>query len=89
MKRLESTIRRIAGSPPNRLTLYAPRTLSLVPNRVTLHFYYFMKKLLILALGAASLGLGACNRSSCPAYTSAKTTAAPVTASTATPIVRQ
>ncbi|WP_375419347.1 hypothetical protein [uncultured Hymenobacter sp.] len=27
-----------------------------------------MKKLLILAAGVASLGLGACNRSSCPAY---------------------
>ena len=48
-----------------------------------------MKKLLILAAGAATLSLGACNRGSCPAYSSAKTTAAPVTASTATAIERQ
>ncbi len=50
-----------------------------------------MKKLLILALGAATLGLGACSRrSTCPAYTtSAQGHAAPVTASTATPIVSQ
>ncbi len=48
-----------------------------------------MKKLFILAVGAATLGLGACNRSTCPAYSSAKTTAAPVTASTASAIERQ
>ncbi len=60
------------------------------PNRVILHFLiYRMKKLLILAVGAATLGLGACSRSTCPAYTSAKATAAPVTASTATAIERQ
>ena len=50
-----------------------------------------MKKLLILAAGMATLGLGACNRQSCPAYgnrTSSvihkSTSVAPVTASTAT-----
>ncbi|WP_166648226.1 hypothetical protein [Hymenobacter sp. UV11] len=48
-----------------------------------------MKKLLILAVGAATLGLGACNRQTCPAYTSAKAQAAPITASTATSIERQ
>ncbi|MDO7884125.1 hypothetical protein [Hymenobacter cheonanensis] len=48
-----------------------------------------MKKLLILAVGAATLGLGACNRQTCPAYTSARSAAAPVTASTATAIERQ
>ncbi|MGI4820638.1 MAG: hypothetical protein ACRYFV_05445 [Janthinobacterium lividum] len=48
-----------------------------------------MKKLFILAFGAATLGLGACNRSTCPAYSSAKAASAPITASTATPAVRQ
>ncbi len=48
-----------------------------------------MKKLLILAVGAVTLGLGACNRQTCPAYTSAKAKAAPITASTATAIERQ
>lgn len=49
-----------------------------------------MKKLIILALGAATLSLGACSRrSTCPAYTSTKSHAAPITASTATPIARQ
>jgi hypothetical protein len=48
-----------------------------------------MKKLLILAIGAVTLGLGACNRGSCPAYSSAKSTSAPITASTATPVVQQ
>ena len=48
-----------------------------------------MKKLLILAVGAATLGLGACSRSTCPAYTSVKSNVAPVTASTATAIERQ
>ncbi len=48
-----------------------------------------MKKLLILAVGAATLGLGACNKRSCPAYTSTKSAAAPLTASTATAIERQ
>lgn len=48
-----------------------------------------MKKLLLLAIGAATLGLGACNRQTCPAYTSAKSAAAPVTASTATAVVSQ
>lgn len=52
---------------------------------------FSMKKLLILALGAATLGLGACSRrSTCPAYTtSTHGHAAPVSASTATPIVSQ
>jgi hypothetical protein len=51
---------------------------------------FAMKKLLILALGAATLGLGACSRrSTCPAYTSTKGHSAPITASTATPIVSQ
>jgi hypothetical protein len=48
-----------------------------------------MKKLLILAIGAATLGLGACNRSTCPAYTSAKAASAPITASTAVSVERQ
>lgn len=48
-----------------------------------------MKKLLILAFGAATLGLGACNKHACPAYTSTKAASAPITASTATPIVQQ
>jgi hypothetical protein len=48
-----------------------------------------MKKLLILAIGAATLGLGACNKSTCPAYSSAKSTNAPITASTATPVAQQ
>ena len=48
-----------------------------------------MKKLLILATAVATLGLGACNRGTCPAYSSAKAAAAPITASTATPAVRQ
>jgi hypothetical protein len=47
-----------------------------------------MKKLLILAIGAATLGLGACNKQTCPAYTSTKSSAAPVTASTATSVER-
>lgn len=52
---------------------------------------FCMKKLLLLALGAATLGLGACSRrSTCPAYTtSGQGHVAPVTASTATPIVSQ
>lgn len=48
-----------------------------------------MKKLLILALGATTLGLASCGKSTCPAYTSAKAASAPITASTATPIERQ
>ena len=52
-------------------------------------FLLFMKKLLILAIGAATLGLGACSHSTCPAYSSAKAKAAPITASTATAIERQ
>lgn len=49
-----------------------------------------MKKLLILAVGAATLGLGACNRNStCPAYSSAKGAPAPITASTAVPVSQQ
>jgi hypothetical protein len=48
-----------------------------------------MKKLLLLAIGAATLGLGACNKHTCPAYTSTKSAAAPLTASTATAIERQ
>jgi hypothetical protein len=48
-----------------------------------------MKKFLILAIGVATLGLGACNRQTCPAYTSTKAAAAPVTASTAVAVERQ
>lgn len=48
-----------------------------------------MKKLFILALGAATLGLGACNRKACPAYSSAKAAPATITASTATPVAQQ
>lgn len=48
-----------------------------------------MKKLLLLVLGAATLGLGACNKQTCPAYTSTKQAATPLTASTATAIERQ
>jgi len=48
-----------------------------------------MKKVLILALGAATLSLGSCSRGTCPAYSSAKAASAPVTASTATSIVSQ
>ena len=49
-----------------------------------------MKKLLLLAVGAATLGLGACNHSTCPAYSATKpAAAAPITASTATAIERQ
>jgi hypothetical protein len=47
-----------------------------------------MKKLLILAFGAATLGLGSCGKSTCPAYTSAKAASAPITASTATPVAQ-
>jgi hypothetical protein len=46
-----------------------------------------MKKLLILVAGVVSLGLGACNRQSCPAYgnhASVVHKSAPITASTAT-----
>ena len=31
-----------------------------------------MKKLLVLALGAATLSLGACSRHTCPAYSTGK-----------------
>ncbi|NML64692.1 hypothetical protein HHL22_05685 [Hymenobacter sp. RP-2-7] len=48
-----------------------------------------MKKLFILALGAATLGLGACNRKTCPAYSSAKAAPVGITASTATPVAQQ
>lgn len=48
-----------------------------------------MKKILLVALGAATLGLGACNRKTCPAYSSAKAAPTTVTASTATPVERQ
>ena len=48
-----------------------------------------MKKLFILAIGAATLGLGACNKQTCPAYTLTKSTAAPITASTAVAVERQ
>jgi hypothetical protein len=48
-----------------------------------------MKKVLILALGAATLSLGSCSHSTCPAYTSAKAASAPITASTSTSIVSQ
>jgi hypothetical protein len=49
----------------------------------------FMKKVLILALGAATLSLGSCSRGTCPAYSSAKAASAPITASTATSVVSQ
>jgi len=52
-------------------------------------FFIFMKKLLILAIGAATLSLASCGRSTCPAYTSAKPASAPITASTSTSVVSQ
>ena len=53
----------------------------------------FMKKLLILAAGLATLGLGACNRQSCAAYGNRaeihrSAPATDVTASAATPATR-
>jgi hypothetical protein len=48
-----------------------------------------MKKVLILALSAATLSLASCGRSTCPAYTSAKPASAPITASTSTSVVSQ
>lgn len=53
------------------------------------YIFIFMKKVLILALGAATLSLGSCSRGTCPAYTSAKAHAAPVTASTTSSVVSQ
>ena len=52
-----------------------------------------MKKLLILAAGLATLGLGACNRQSCAAYGNRaeihrSAPATDVTASAATPATR-
>lgn len=50
-----------------------------------------MKKLFLLAAGAATLGLGSCN-SKCPAYTSTKAAnrvASPVLASAAAPAAQQ
>ncbi|WP_345073414.1 hypothetical protein [Hymenobacter fastidiosus] len=51
-----------------------------------------MKKLLLLA-SVALLGLGACNKVKCPAYTSTKAAnhiSSPITASTVTtPVARQ
>ncbi len=52
-----------------------------------------MKKLLILAAGVATLGLGACNRQTCPAYGNRAeihqaTPATDATASTAAPAAR-
>ena len=72
---------------PNNLTTPGPYLWCLTLPFST--FYYNMKKLLILAVGAATLSLGACNRGTCPAYSSAKATAAPVMASAATPAARQ
>ena len=48
-----------------------------------------MKKLLILAVGLTTLGLGACNRKTCPAYSSAKAAPTTLTASTAAPVAQQ
>ncbi len=51
-----------------------------------------MKKLILLAAGAAAFGLGSCSKAKCPAYTSTKAAnrvASPVTASAATPAARQ
>ncbi|QHJ09464.1 hypothetical protein [Hymenobacter busanensis] len=49
-----------------------------------------MKRVLLLTVAAATLGLGACNRTKCPAYTKAATRVSePVTASAATPAERQ
>lgn len=51
-----------------------------------------MKKLILLAAGVASLGLGSCSGGKCPAYTSTKAanrTASPVMASAAAPTARQ
>ena len=51
-----------------------------------------MKKLILLAAGAATLGLGSCSGGKCPAYTSTKAAnriASPVMASAATPSTRQ
>lgn len=52
-----------------------------------------MKKLLILVAGLATLGLGSCNRQSCPAYGNRaeihkSAPATDVTAGTATPATR-
>lgn len=51
-----------------------------------------MKKLFLLAAGAAALGLGSCNGSKCPAYTSTKAAnrvASPVMANASLPAARQ
>ena len=48
-----------------------------------------MKKLFILALGAATLSLGACNRHTCPAYSAAPVPSTTIMASTATPVAQQ
>ena len=53
--------------------------------------FRFMKKLVLLA-AAAALTLGACNRQKCPAYSATKDAnrvSSPITASAATPAVRQ
>ncbi|WP_162549984.1 hypothetical protein [Hymenobacter nivis] len=51
-----------------------------------------MKKLILLAAGAATLGLASCSGGKCPAYTSTKAAnrvSSPVMASAATPSARQ
>ncbi|UYZ59448.1 MULTISPECIES: hypothetical protein [Hymenobacter] len=48
-----------------------------------------MKKGLLLLTAAATLGLGACNKQSCPAYGKAATQKAEVVASAAAPAERQ
>ncbi|WP_158023029.1 hypothetical protein [Hymenobacter coccineus] len=51
-----------------------------------------MKKLILLAAGVATLGLGSCSQGKCPAYTSTKAAnrvSSPVMASAATPSARQ
>ena len=51
-----------------------------------------MKKIVLLAAGVATLSLGACSRTLCPAYSSTKAVkcdAAPVMASNATAAERQ
>ena len=64
------------------------------PNPVIPHpfLYSIMKKFVLFAAGCAALSLGACNREKCPAYSSTKEAnrvSSPITASTATPAVRQ
>lgn len=48
-----------------------------------------MKKALLLLTAAATLGLGACNKTSCPAYSKADNQKSEAVASTDAPAVRQ